>query len=68
MKKLLSISLIILMLGAVFGITLHQISAQMQDEAPVIAQAIDFLSPAIAYADSDTVGGKLPLPPPPPKY
>ncbi len=66
MKKLLIIVVIILMLGAVFGVCLHQTAVQIQDKAPVIAKALDFMIPAIAYADGDTINGPFPPPPPPP--
>ncbi len=66
MKKLTTITIILLILAAVFGLTLHQTSIRMQDQSPVIARALDFLSPAIAYADSDTVRGPGPIEPPPP--
>ena len=66
MKKILTIAIIGLMFGAIFGITLHQTSVQIKNQAPIIAQALNFLSPAIAHADSDTIGGIKPPPLPPP--
>lgn len=65
MKKFYSIIMVLMMLGAIFGLSLHQTAAHIHDSVPVIAQALDFVTPAIAYAD-DTTGGKEPTPPPPP--
>lgn len=60
-KRIISTIIVLLVLGAIFGLTLHQNNSNQ-----VMGSVIDIISPAIAYADSDTVSGKLPPPPPPP--
>jgi len=64
MKKFLTYLLIILVLGAVFGIAIHQTTDK--DNSQVIGSLLDVITPAIAHADSDTTGGIMPPPVPPP--
>jgi len=65
MKKLLTCLLIVLILGGVFCIAI-QTNNNIKKDAPVIGSVLEFISPQLAYADSDTVGGIPPSPPPPP--
>ncbi len=60
-KRIISTVIIILVLGTIFGLSLHQ-----HNNNPVTGSLIDIISPALAYADSDTVKGISPPPPPPP--
>lgn len=60
-KRIISTLIIILVLGTIFGLSLHQ-----HHNDPVMGSLIDIISPAVAYADSDTVGAIAPPPPPPP--
>ncbi len=60
MRKAISYIMIILVLGTIFGLCMHQ----TKDNA-VINSITDIISPVVAFADSDTVGGKQPPPPPP---
>ncbi|MGQ9665650.1 MAG: hypothetical protein ACUVUH_10030 [bacterium] len=59
-KRIISTIIVLLVLGTIFGLALHQNNNQITNSV------IDIICPAIAYADSDTVGGKMPPPPPPP--
>jgi len=61
MRKAISYILIILVLGTIFSLCLHQTK-----DRTVINSITDIISPVVAYADSDTVYGKEPPPPPPP--
>lgn len=60
MKRAIIYVLILLVLGGIFGLSLHQ------NNNSVIGATIDIITPAVAYADSDTVRGPKPPPPPPP--
>ncbi len=60
MKKAITYIIILLVLGAIFGISMHQ------NRNPVLNSGLDIISPAVAFADSDTVGAPKPPPPPPP--
>jgi predicted negative regulator of RcsB-dependent stress response len=64
MKKFIAYVLILLVLGGIFGLSMHQHSAKGNDQA--ISSVFDIIVPAVAYADSDTVGSLKPPPPPPP--
>ncbi|HEC78519.1 MAG TPA: hypothetical protein ENI34_05170 [candidate division WOR-3 bacterium] len=67
MKKVLTYLLIVLLFGAIFGLSLQNFNTNIKEDAPVISSFIDYLMPAPAYADTnDTTGIKLPPPPPPP--
>ena len=66
MKKLLTYLLLVLMFGAVFGIALHDVRSDIQKETPVVSTVLECITPAIAYADSDTAYGPGTKPPPPP--
>jgi hypothetical protein len=66
MKKFFAYVVISLLFVSMFGITIQSVSNNIKDDAPVISGALDFISPAVAYADSDTVGGTLVPPTPPP--
>ncbi len=63
-KKIISITIILLVLGGIFGLSIQQ----KNNDSPVISSVVDVIMPAVAYADSDTVGGKVPPPPPPPIF
>ena len=68
MKKLLIYCLVVLMLGGIFSICLQDFNGEVKEDAPVISSVLECFSPAVAYADSDTVsgpGGGNPPPPPP---
>jgi|GEM_PF-1708275 len=66
MKKFFAYVVISLLFVSMFGIAIQSVSNNIKDDAPVISGALDFISPAVAYADSDTVS--VPHhPPPPPK-
>lgn len=60
-KRIISTIIVLLVLGTIFGLTLHQ-----NNNNQITSSVIDIICPAIAYADSDTVGGLKPPPPPPP--
>ncbi|MEO0094475.1 MAG: hypothetical protein ABIL46_08820 [candidate division WOR-3 bacterium] len=60
MKKAIAYIIILLVLGGIFGLSMHQ------NSNPVLGSSIDIIGPAVAYADSDTVGIPKPPPPPPP--
>lgn len=60
-KRLISTIIILLVLGTIFGLSVHQ-----KNNEPVLGSVMDIISPAVAYADSDTVGEKIPPEPPPP--
>lgn len=62
MKKIFTYLIIILLFTGIFGLSLQ--SVNIKEEAPVIGSALDFISPAVAYADSDTF--ETPYDPPPP--
>ncbi len=64
MKKFIAYVLILLVLGGIFGLSMHQHSIKNNDQ--VIGSVFDIIVPAVAYADSDTVGAIIPPPPPPP--
>ncbi len=63
-KKIISITIIVLVLGGIFGLSIQQ----KKNDSPVIGSVVDVIMPAVAYADSDTVGDKFPPPPPPPIF
>lgn len=67
MKKFFAYVVISLLFASMFGIAIQSVSNNIKDDAPVISGALDFISPAVAYADSDTVGGTFVPPTPPPK-
>ncbi len=58
MKKAITYIIVLLVLGGIFGLSMHQ------NNNPVLSSGLDIITPAVAYADSDTV--KIPGPPPPP--
>jgi|UniRef100_A0A7V3RIF9 hypothetical protein len=60
MRRVVSYILIILVLGTIFGLSLHQTKGNMG-----INSITGIISPVVAYADSDTVGEREPPPPPP---
>lgn len=60
MRRAISYILIILVLGTIFGLCMHQTK-----DRTVINSITDIISPVVAFADSDTVGEKQPPPPPP---
>jgi hypothetical protein len=66
MKKFFAYVVISLLFVSMFGIAIQSVSNNVKDDAPVISGALDFISPAVAYADSDTVDGPGPVVPPPP--
>ncbi len=60
MKRAITYIIILLVLGGIFGLSMHQ------NSNPVIGSGLDIITPAVAFADSDTVGAVKPAPPPPP--
>ncbi len=60
MKRVITYIIILLVLGGIFGLSMHQ------NNNPVLSSTVDIIGPAAAFADSDTVGGPKPPPPPPP--
>lgn len=66
MKKFFAYIVISLLFVSIFGIAIQSVSNNIKDDAPVISATLDFISPAVAYADSDTVKGVDPAPTPPP--
>lgn len=64
MKKILTYLLIIFIFGSIFGIAVQSVNNNIQEDVPVISSVLEFISPAIAYAD-DSLTGPQPLPPPP---
>ena len=66
MKKFFAYVVISLLFVSMFGIAIQSVSNNIKDDAPVISSALDFISPAVAYADSDTISVPN-MPPPPPK-
>ncbi|MEO0205390.1 MAG: hypothetical protein ABIL22_01795 [candidate division WOR-3 bacterium] len=64
MKKILTYISIVLVLGAIFGLTMHQ--QNIRPDNQVMGSVLEVLVPSVCYADSDTVGKKAPPPPPPP--
>lgn len=66
MKKFFAYIVISLLFVSMFGIAIQSVSNNIKDDAPVISSALDFIGPAVAYADSDTVDGPHVPPPPPP--
>ena len=65
MKKFFAYIVISLLFASMFGIAIQSVSNNIKDDAPVISGALDFIGPAVAYADSDTVPAPR-MPPPPP--
>lgn len=65
MKKLFIYILIIAVFGTVFGGILHNLRNTTHDN-PEVSIVLDYITPVIAYADSDTIGGPGFDPPPPP--
>ncbi len=59
-KKIISYILILLVLGSIFGLSIQK------GNEPVIGSVMDVITPAVALADTDTVGGPRPPDPPPP--
>ena len=66
MKKFFAYVVMSLLFVSMFGIAIQSVSNNIKDDAPVISGALDFISPAVAYADSDTVKGPYVPPTPPP--
>jgi len=60
-KRIISTILVLLVLGSIFGLSMHQ-----KNHNPVTGSVMDIISPAVAYADSDTVKAPQIPPPPPP--
>ncbi|MEO0129792.1 MAG: hypothetical protein ABIL02_06100 [candidate division WOR-3 bacterium] len=60
MKKAITYIIILLVLGGIFGLGMHQ------NNNPVLGSTVDIIAPAVAYADSDTTRGPKPPDPPPP--
>jgi len=65
MKKFFAYVVISLLFVSMFGIAIQSVSNNIKDDAPVISATLDFISPAVAYADSDTVIAPRDPPPPP---
>jgi len=65
MKKFFAYVVISLLFVSMFGIAIQSVSNNIKDDAPVISGALDFIGPAVAYADSDTVDVWRHPPPPP---
>ena len=65
MKKFFAYVVISLLFVSMFGIAIQSVSNNIRDDAPVISATLDFISYAVAYADSDTIDVVRPLPPPP---
>lgn len=65
MKKFFTYVVISLLFVSMFGIAIQSVSNNIKDDAPVISATLDFISPAVAYADSNIVD-EIKDPPPPP--
>lgn len=63
MKKILTYLLIIFIFGSIFGIAVQSVNNNIKEDAPVIGSVLEFISPAVAYADS-FFGPDRPEPPP----
>jgi hypothetical protein len=66
MKRILTYVLIILVFGTIFGISLQGVNHNLKEDAPAISAVLEYITPAVAYADSDTVTTPWNPPPPPP--
>ena len=66
MKKLLVYLIIVLFIGGVLGIALQAPQNNVVKKVPVVASALQAITPVACYADSDTMGYIQPPPPPPP--
>jgi len=60
MKKALIYTLLVLVIGCMVGFT----TRQAKTDNAVTGVVLDIFMPSVAYADSDTVGGYIPKPPP----
>jgi hypothetical protein len=63
MKKILIYLLIILIFGGIFGVMVQSANNSIKEDAPVISSVLEFIGPAVAYADSFS-GPASPDPPP----
>ncbi len=64
MNRIVVCLAILLLFGAIFGLTVQNIGTNLREEAPVISASLQLFAPAAAYAD--TTDGEDPKPPPPP--
>jgi len=64
MKKILTYLLIILVFGGIFGIIAQSANNNIKENASVISSVLEFIGPAVAYADDSLSGPKPPEPPP----
>uniref|UniRef100_A0A7C4X925 Uncharacterized protein n=1 Tax=candidate division WOR-3 bacterium TaxID=2052148 RepID=A0A7C4X925_UNCW3 len=64
MKRFISYILILLVLGGIFGLSIHQ--QNIKTDNYVVGSVLEILTPAVAAADSDTAGAPKPPAPPPP--
>jgi hypothetical protein len=60
MKKALILLMVVIMFGCMFCF----ISRPATHNNPVAGAVLDIFMPSVAFADSDTVGGLKPKPPP----
>lgn len=64
LKKILTYLLIIFIFGSIFGITVQNINNNIKEDAPVIGSVLEFIGPAVAYADDSLNTPQNPPPPP----
>jgi len=67
MKKVFCLLLAVTVLCTVFSSILHRIRTTNPDK-DTSALLLDYITPVIAYADSDTIGSPGLEPPPPPPF